>query len=113
MLSKEQKKEAIHQFKERKPRVGVFAVRCVLSGKVWVGSSRNLDATRNGTWFGLRNGSHREPPLQQEWNAHGETAFQYEVLELLDEEVLPLAVSDLLAEKKKLWMKQLAAPGLL
>jgi hypothetical protein len=112
-LSKEQKKEAISKFKERKPSLGVFAVRCTASGQVWIGSSRNLDAARNGLWFGLRTGAHREQALQQEWNAHGEAAFDYEVLEKLAEDVLPMEVRDLLAEMKARWMKQLNAPGLL
>lgn len=113
MLSKEQKKEAIEKFKERKPLLGIYGVRCIASGQVWVGSSRNLDATRNGIWFGLRNGSHRDIALQREWNAQGEAAFRYEVLEKLDEDVIPMAVSDLLAGTKKHWMTRLNAPGLL
>lgn len=113
MLSKEQKKEITNKFKEQKPGLGVFAVRCTLSSQVWVGSSRNLDATRNGIWFGLRHGSHRDQRLQQAWNAHGESAFGYEVLEKLGEDPPPLLVSDMLSEKKARWMTHLDAPGLL
>lgn len=113
MLSKEQRKEAIHKAKELKPSLGVFAVRCTANGHVWVGTSRNLEAAKNGIWFGLRHGSHRDRALQEEWNAQGEPAFQYEVLEKLDKDVLPLAVSDLLGEKKKQWLRQLGAQALL
>ena len=113
MLSKEQKKEAISKFKERKPLLGIYAVRCTASGRAWVGSSRNLDATGNDIWFDLRHGSHRDQPLQHEWNVHGESAFHYEVLETLDEDVIAMAVSDLLSEKKKRWMVQLDARALL
>jgi len=80
---------------------------------VWVGASRNLDAGRNSVMFSLRIESHREPSLQQAWNAHGESAFTYEVLEKLDDDVIPMAVKDLLAEKKKHWLTQLNAQGLL
>jgi len=113
MLSKEQKKETIIKFKERKPLLGIYAVRCTASDRAWVGSSRNQHATGNGIWFGLRHGSHRDQPLQHEWNVHGESAFHYEVLEKLDEDVIPMAVSDLLSEKKKRWMVQLDARALL
>lgn len=113
MLSKDQRKEAISQFKERKPLLGIFAVRCASNGQVWVGASRNLDATRNGTWFALRLGSHRDQALQEEWNAQGESAFQYEVLETLSKEVIPQAVSDVLGEKKKQWIQELGARALL
>ncbi len=81
MPSKESRKEAIRQFKERKPFLGIFAVRCASTGKLWVGSSRNLYAVQNSTWFSLRLGGYYDPSLQQEWNAQGESAFTLEILE--------------------------------
>ena len=109
MPSKESRKEAVRKFKERKSLLGAYAVRCTVTGHVWVGVSKNLDATRNGTWFSLRNGLHREKSLQDEWNAHGESAFQYEILVGLDEDIHPLEVNDLLKEQKKVWIDQLGA----
>ena len=109
MLSKETRKEAIKKFKARKPVLGVFAVRCTTTGRVWVGSSRNLHATKNGSWFGLRIGSHIDKSLQEEWNAQGESAFEYEVLEMLEDDVPTLSVSDLLKEKRNHWIAQLGA----
>jgi hypothetical protein len=107
------KKEAIRKFKEQKPSRGVYAIRCTATGRVWVGSSRNLDATRNGAWFMLRTGSHIEKSLQQEWNSHGESAFQYEILETLEPDLHPMAVADLLKEKSGRWVEQLSAKPLL
>jgi len=112
MPSKESRKEAIRQYKERKPLVGAYAIRCIVSGRVWVGVSRNLDATKNGSWFTLRNGLHREKSLQNEWNAHGEPSFAYEILVGLDEEIHPLELNDLLKEQKKVWLAQLDAQPL-
>ena len=112
MLSKESRKEGVRKFKERKPLLGAYAVRCTATGHVWVGVSRNLDATRNGSWFTLRNGSHREKSLQDEWSAHGESAFQFEILVGLDEEIHTLEVDDLLKEQKKHWIVQLGAQPL-
>jgi hypothetical protein len=89
MPSKESRKEAIREFKERKPLLGAYAVRCTSTGRVWVGASRNLDATKNGCWFCLRNGSHLEKSLQDEWNVQGESSFQYEILSTLDKDVHP------------------------
>jgi hypothetical protein len=45
----------------------------------------------------------------KEWNAHGEADFQYEILEVLDDQTLPMEVSDLLKVKKHSWMERLAA----
>ena len=107
MHSSAARKEAIRKFKERKPLRGAFAVRCTATGRIWVGSSRNLDATKNGSWFSLRNGSHLDKSLQTEWNAHGEDKFEYEILEKLEDDVSPLAVADLLKEKRSHWIARL------
>jgi hypothetical protein len=109
MPSKESRKEIIREFKERKPLLGAYAVRCTATGRVWVGASRNLNATKNGTWFCLRNGSHMEKSLQEEWNAQGESSFEYAILDKLNEDVHPLVVEDLLKEKKNTWVAQLGA----
>ena len=109
MASKEARKEAIRKFKERKPLLGAFAIRCTASGRVWVGASRNLDATRNSFWFSLRHGSHPARSLQEEWDVHGEAAFQYEILERLEDDLVSLAVADLLKEKAGYWVGQLGA----
>jgi hypothetical protein len=76
------------------------AVRCTATGRVWAGSSGNLDAARNRFWFCLRNGSHPDKALQDEWNAHGEHTFQYEILEKLDDDVPPLEVTDVLSANR-------------
>jgi hypothetical protein len=112
MESKAARKEAIREFKERKPVMGVYAVRCTATGQIWVDAFRNLEAANNSAWFSLRNGSHRSKSLQEEWNAHGESAFQFEILENLDEDVHPMAVADLLKQKRSHWIAQLGARGI-
>ena len=41
--------------------------------------------------------------MQAAWNAHGEEAFVYEVLETLDADVPPLLLRGLLEERRKHW----------
>ena len=109
MASAIDRKEAIRKFKERKTPRGAFAVRCRATGRVWVGASRNLDAARNGAWFCLRQGGYYDKSLQAEWNAQGEAAFEYEVLERIEDDVAPLAVPDLLKETAARWVERLGA----
>lgn len=109
MDSKLKRKEAIREYKERKVPRGVFAVRCTPTGGVWVDLSPNLDAARNGVWFCLRLGNYQNRALQATWNTHGEQAFQFEILEKLDDDAPPLQVADLLKEKKLRWLKELNA----
>jgi hypothetical protein len=108
-MTSEAKKEAIRKFKEQKPERGIFAVQCSVTGRTWVGCSRNLGANRNGLWFALRAGGHHEKSLQQEWNAQGDAAFEYRILEVLDEDLPSLNLSDVLKEKAGLWCAQLGA----
>jgi hypothetical protein len=53
-----------------------------------------------------------EKSLQEEWNAQGESSFQYEILDKLKDDVHPLMVDDLLKEKKSAWVAQLGAQPL-
>jgi len=113
MQSRQSRKETIRQFKEQRSEIGIYAVRCLITGSVWVGGSKNLGATKNGCWFTLRNGLHREASLQNEWNARGESAFEYEVLEKFDPETHPLEIDALLKADKQRWVERLQARPLL
>lgn len=103
------KREARKQYKLRKTPKGVFAVRCPAAGSAWAGASNHLDTEKNGLWFQLKQGSHLNRVLQAAWNAHGEAAFRFEVLETLDDDVNPLLVKDALRERLEHWAKELGA----
>ena len=107
------RKDAVREYKERTPRRGVYAIRCQATSRVWVGASTNLGAARNRAWFTLRHGLHQEAALQAEWRTHGEAAFQYDVLDTLEDDVTPMAIPDLLKEKTRDWAARLGAPTLL
>jgi hypothetical protein len=47
--------------------------------------------------------------MQDAWNAHGEEAFAYEVLETLKDDVASLLLRDLLKERRKHWVQTLGA----
>jgi hypothetical protein len=108
MLSTEERKAAIRAYKERKPRPGIYGVRLTATGRCWAGSALNLDTTKNGLWGTLNSGRHLDRTLQEEWNRQGEAAFEYVILEVLKEDVHPLAVKDLLKEKKRYWTEKLS-----
>ena len=103
------KREARREFKLRKTPKGVFAVRCTATGEVWVGGSTHLDSAKNGLWYQLRNGLHRNQRLQAAWNARGEAAFAFEIVEELDPELAPLLVGDTLGERSQHWLKAMGA----
>lgn len=92
-MSNDRKRELVREYKERKPRRGVYAVRCAATGDVWTSASPNLDSQQNSTWFQLRIGGHPNRALQALWTQHGEAAFSYEIVaELSDEARTPYAL---------------------
>jgi hypothetical protein len=109
MIARAERKEAVRQFKERKPSPGIYALRCRATGRSWVDSSPNLDAAQNGQFFQLRQRLHRNKELQAEWNTQGEESFEFAVLESLPEDTPPLNLRDLLQERKRFWVTQTQA----
>jgi hypothetical protein len=103
------KRAARSEYKSKKTPKGIFAVRCQAAGEAWVGASNHLDSQVNQIWFELRSGLHRNKPMQATWNAHGEAAFAYEILETLDDDVPPLLLKDLLDERRKHWERAVGA----
>jgi hypothetical protein len=104
------RKAAIQAFKERKTPRGIFAVRCGATGNVWVDSAMDLEAAENRTWFALRHGDRfADKAIVAEFETHGREAFTFEVLEKFDDDVVQMALRDLLKERKLHWMAQLGA----
>jgi hypothetical protein len=109
-MDKQSRREALRQYKEQAPEVGVFAVRCAATGEAWTGASKNLGQQQNGIWFGLRLGSHPNRALQAAWRAHGEAAFAFEPVEVLDvKDLSPLAVELMLKDAEARWREKLGA----
>ena len=104
------RRDLVRQYKERKPEIGVFAVRCTVTGEVWVAASRNLGSARNPIWMSLRLGSHRNRAMQDAWTAHGADSFTFEVLEECDTEgMTPLGILDQLKLRERHWRTALSA----
>jgi len=104
------RKAAIRAYKERKIPRGIFAVRCQATGSIWVDSAMDLEAAKNRTWSSLRHGDTQiDKTILVEFQAHGQEAFRYEILEKLDDDVMPMALRDLLKERKLQWLAQLGA----
>jgi hypothetical protein len=80
----EERKAAVAAHKERKVESGIYAVRCTVSGQVWVGRAPDLATIRNRIWFALRLGRNTQRSLQDAWNAHGAESFAFEVIERLE-----------------------------
>ncbi|QGY45718.1 GIY-YIG nuclease family protein [Maribellus comscasis] len=74
------KKELKKAYKEMKFQIGVFQIRNTLNGKIFVGSSTDLNAIRNRIRTELKFGSYPNAGLQKDWINDGEENFVFEVL---------------------------------
>jgi hypothetical protein len=110
MMDKQTRRQAVRDYKERKVPAGIYVVRCVVTGEAWVGQSPNLAQQQNRIWFGLKQGAHPNRGLLAAWAAHGEAAFSFEVLEIIDDEGLEaFGRASLLKDRDAHWREALGA----
>ena len=102
------RKAALRAYRERKVRSGIHAVRHGATGRAWAGSSPDLDAAKNGLWNRLEEGRHLDRELQSEWKRLGADAFEYVILEVIEEEMEPWALKETLKTRKAEWTKRLS-----
>ncbi len=63
---------------------GVYQIRCIPTGKIYVGSAVNLRKRWAEHRRSLKRGSHGNRYLQFAWNKYGEEHFEFSVLEFVD-----------------------------
>lgn len=106
------RKELKREYKE-KPRIaGVFQIKNNTTGKVFLGSSLNIDGPLNAHKFMLSSGSHRNTALQKDYKTYGETAFSFEVLATVDIKDEPgFNLENELEILEDLWFEELQPVG--
>jgi group I intron endonuclease len=67
---------------------GVYQIRCIPTGKMYVGSAVDIRARWGQHSRNLRRGDHPNAHLQQAWNKYGEGQFEFSVLELASKDDL-------------------------
>lgn len=75
------REELKREYRERRKPAGVFQIKNLKNGRVFLGSSMNLEGPINAHRFTLKIGSHVNEALQEEYNAFGADAFVFEILE--------------------------------
>lgn len=67
---------------------GIYKITCTANGRFYIGSSRNLARRWITHRRDLRGHYHSNPHLQYAFDKHGEAAFVFEVVEVVDDECL-------------------------
>ena len=81
---------------------GIYKITCVVTGRHYVGSAVNIGYRWSRHRWALKRGKHHSPKLQNAWDKYGETAFTFNVLELVTD------INDLVAREQE-WMDSLDA----
>lgn len=84
---------------------GIYEIRCLVNGKVYIGSAVWIAKRWRHHREALRKGSHHSPTLQRAWNKYGEGAFEFSVLLLAPPERL------IELEQAELDARRAAQPG--
>lgn len=78
------KKELKKQYKETLPKMGIYQIRNLVNGKIFVGRSKEIMGKFNSAKFQLKGGLHMNKELQNDFNLLGEDKFAFEVVDYLD-----------------------------
>lgn len=106
------RKEIKSNYKASKPPAGVFQIRNIVNGKIFIGTAQNIPGILNSNRFQLMSGTHPNSLLQAEWNSFGGSAFTFESLDELSISDIPRQnIRSDLAELQELWLDKLRPYG--
>lgn len=110
----DRKKELKEWYKNMKPDMGIFMIRCKENNKCYIQATHDLKGVINGAKVRLGSGMHPYRELQKEWNEFGEDNFVIEILEKLehDKDETKTDYKDDLALLQMIWEEKLAKEGM-
>ncbi|HHX50962.1 MAG TPA: GIY-YIG nuclease family protein [Clostridia bacterium] len=110
----DRRKELKAQYKQMKPDMGIFMIRCATSNKCYLEITQNLKGTINSAKFKLGAGAHPNKELQLDWQNLGESSFVIKVLENLeyDQDETKTDYREDLAILQMIWEERLSEQGL-
>jgi hypothetical protein len=95
-------------YKQTPTPMGIYQIKNLVSGKVLIGSSKNLPGKLNGHRFQLELGSHINKGLQKDFSELGKENFAFEALDYLEPKSDPAYdYAEDLKELERLWRVKL------
>ncbi len=67
---------------------GIYKIVCNFTGKLYIGSSVDIETRWRLHKSRLRNNIHHNIYLQRSWNKYGESNFKFEIIEIISRELL-------------------------
>ncbi len=78
------KKELKKQYKATSPKMGIFQIKNLVNGKIFIGWGMNAQGKINSHKFQLEQGSHPNSELQKDFKQYGSEKFSFGVIDYLD-----------------------------
>lgn len=103
----------INGYKQTLQPMGIYQIKNLSNGKVFIESSKNLNGSLNSGRFQLDVGSHRNRVLQGEYSKFGESQFSFEILDRIEPKKDDPAYdyTDDLETLKAMWLEKLRPFG--
>jgi hypothetical protein len=102
------KKEIIRQYKQTIQPMGIYQIKNLSNGKIYLDSSKNLQGAQNSAQFQLNLGTYMNHSLQADYKQFGESRFVFEILDRLTPKDDPAYdYTDDLATLKSMWLDKL------
>jgi hypothetical protein len=107
------RKELTRQYKERRITGGIYLIKNSLGGKSVLGSTTNIQGSRNRFDFSKKTGMCADKRIEAEWKRLGADAFSFDVLEEITkgEAQTDREFERDLADYKELWLEKLSGEG--
>ena len=102
------RKELINYYKQTIQPMGVYQIRNMINGKIFLGSSKDLKGIINRNRFQLKSGLHVNKQLQRDFNEVGESNFSFEILDYLKpKDGLEVDYTEELQMLEEMWVDKL------
>lgn len=102
------KKELINKYKQTIQPMGIYQIKNLKNGKIFLGSAKDLRGKINSNKFQLKHGSHINKEIQKDFNEIGEEGFSFDILDYLDpKEDLKYDYTGELKILEEMWLEKL------
>ena len=106
------KKELKNQYKQTIQPMGVFQVKNLINGKIFIDSGLNVQGKINGCKFQLALGTHMNRNLQEDFSKSGITNFSFKIIDYLKpKEDVKIDYTDDLKMLEEIWVEKLQSFG--
>lgn len=106
------KKELKKQYKRTLPPMGIYQIKNLANGKIFIGSSKNVRGKINGSKFQLEQNAHINKVLQEDYIRYGSNNFSFEVIDYLEpKEDINYDYTDDLKTLEEMWLEKLQPYG--